>query len=62
MHRHPTDHTRSESNARLREFARQEREQRPHPASLALHARPKNRADDNRKTVEFVRIQKGHLA
>lgn len=62
MQRHLIDQPRSTSNTRLREFIRQERQSGRHPAVLALMARPKDRADENRKAVEFARILRGRLS
>ena len=58
-----TEKTTNQSNAsdaRLREFTRQERESGIHPAIQALHARPASRSDSNRRAEEFTRIERGH--
>lgn len=59
MTKHLSDQPRSQDGARLREYTRQERESGTHPAIETLRSRPKTRGDDNRKTSEFVRIERG---
>lgn len=46
---------------RLREFTRQERESGTHPAVEALRSRPKVRSEENRKAVEYARIERGQV-
>lgn len=63
MAKHISDQSRSHGAARLREFTRQERESGMHPAIALLRSRPQMRDDEvNRKTVEFMRIARGHTA
>lgn len=57
-----TDTTAEPGATRLREFARQEREAGIHPAIEALHRRPVTRGDDNRKAVEYARIERGRTS
>lgn len=59
MTRHISDKPRSPAIARLREFARQERESHVHPAILSLRSRPQSRSEDNRKAAEYLRIARG---
>ncbi|MFV0384314.1 hypothetical protein [Paracoccus sp. (in: a-proteobacteria)] len=59
MTKHVSDQPRSHSEARLREFTRQERESGVHPAIDTLRSRPKDRSADGRKTAEFARIERG---
>ncbi|WP_265502102.1 hypothetical protein [Paracoccus beibuensis] len=59
MTRHLADQPRIRGNARLREFLRQVRAETPHPATLSLQARPKQRTEQPRKTAEFLRIARG---
>ncbi|WP_295042501.1 hypothetical protein [uncultured Paracoccus sp.] len=47
---------------RLREFMRQDREDGTHPAIEALRARPQMRAEENRKFVEYARIDRGQMS
>lgn len=61
MTKHISDQPRTTGEARLREYTRQEREAGTHPAITALRTRPQTRGDDNRKTVEFLRIDHGHM-
>lgn len=62
MTKHISDQPRSQGNARLREYTRQEREAVPHPTVMALHSRPKDRSGDGRKTAEYARIERGQSA
>ena len=62
MTKHLSDQPRSQTGARMREFARQDRESGTHPAVEALRTRPRDRDDENRTTQEFVRIDRGHTA
>lgn len=50
------------ANTRLREFTRHEREQGTHPAIEALQRRPKERGEENRKAVEYARIDRGRMS
>lgn len=59
--RHVSDQPRDHGATRLREYMRQEREAGQHPAITALRSRPKTRGEDNRKTSEFLRIDRGRL-
>ncbi len=59
MGKHISDQPRSQAHLRLREFTRQERESGLHPAIEALRSRPQNRDGDNRKTSEYLRIDRG---
>lgn len=61
MNRQPVDQSRDDANPRVREFIRQERQEGLHPAIQALHARPQDRAETNRKAVEYSRIARGRL-
>lgn len=62
MTKHISDQPRSQSGTRLREYTRQEREAGVHPAISTLHSRAKERGDENRKTAEFLRIDRGKLS
>lgn len=62
MNKHVSDQPRSQNGTRLREYARQEREGGTHPAIETLRARPKMRGDENRKTAEFLRIERDQTA
>lgn len=62
MTKHISDQPRTQHGARLREFTRQERESGTHPAVAILRARPKSRGEDNRKTAEFLRIERGQMS
>lgn len=62
MSKHISDQPRNQDNTRLREFTRQDRESGTHPAIETLRTRPQSRGDDNRKTAEFIRIERGHTA
>ena len=59
MGKHISDQPRSQDQTRLREFTRHEREAGTHPAIEALRNRPQMRDGDGRKTVEFLRIDRG---
>lgn len=54
-----TDKPRTQGAARLREFTRHERESGTHPAIEALRSRPKMRGEENRRVVEYTRIERG---
>ena len=62
MTKHISDQPRSQDNARLREYTRQEREAAPHPTVMALYSRPRDRDGENRKTAEYARIERGPSA
>lgn len=53
---------RNQDASRLREFTRQERESGTHPAIDALRSRPKQRGEENRKAVEYARIERGRTS
>lgn len=57
-----TDQPQIQRATRLREFTRQERESGTHPAIEALRTRPKMRGEENRKVVEYARIERGRLS
>lgn len=59
MIKHVKDPPRSHGQNRLREFTRQEREAGMHPAISALRSRPVMRGAENRKTAEYLRIDRG---
>ncbi|MDO5641414.1 MAG: hypothetical protein Q4G26_03355 [Paracoccus sp. (in: a-proteobacteria)] len=55
-----TNRTLSAKSARLRAYLGQERESRPHPATLSLQRRPHQRdGDSGRKISEYARIARG---
>lgn len=56
------DAARQAGASRLREFLRQDRESGIHPAIEALRSRPKARREDNRKAVEYARIERGRMS
>lgn len=58
MSRHLSDQPRTQGNARLREFTRQDRESGMHLAITALHRQPKDRGTENRRLAEFARIER----
>ncbi|MDO5704725.1 MAG: hypothetical protein Q4G49_06565 [Paracoccus sp. (in: a-proteobacteria)] len=62
MSRHISDQPRMANTIRLREFTRQERQAGMHPAIGSLHERPLSRDDKGRKTVEYLRIERGRTA
>ncbi|SIT06402.1 hypothetical protein [Paracoccus saliphilus] len=59
MNKHISDQPRGHSHQRLREYTRQEREAGTHPSVAALHSRPLTRGAGNRKTAEYLRIERG---
>lgn len=61
MSKHVKAAPRSPGKNRLREFARQERESGMHPAISILRSRPAMRGAENRKTAEFLRIDRGRV-
>lgn len=62
MAKHIIDNTHQTGSGRVEHFTRQEREQGLHPATQALHARPKERSDTDRRVAEFTRIERGKTA
>jgi hypothetical protein len=62
MKKHISDQPRSQGSTRMREFIRQEREAGIHPAIAELRTRPQTRGKDNRKTAEYLRIDRGRTA
>lgn len=61
MTKHISDQPRSHTGSRLREYTRQERESGVHPAIETLRTRPQMRGEENRKTSEYVRIERGQM-
>lgn len=61
MTKHISDQPRQHGGQRLREFTRQERLVGTHPVIAKLRSRPQMRGDENRKTAEFLRIERGRL-
>lgn len=59
MTKHLSDQPRSQTGARMREFARQDRESGTHPAIEALRSRPRDRDAENHTAQEFARIERG---
>lgn len=51
-----------EGAPRLREFTRQEREAGTHPAIEALRSRPQMRGEENRRFLEYTRIDRGQMS
>lgn len=62
MSKHISDQPRTAGQKRLREYTRQERESGVHPAIMTLRNRPQTRGGDNRKTAEYLRIERGGKA
>lgn len=62
MNKHISDQHRMHGQARLREYTRQERESGMHPAIAALRSRPQDRGAENRKTAEFLRIDRNRVS
>lgn len=62
MTKHIADQPRMQGTARMREFLRQERMDKLHPAIRSLHSQPKSRDPRSRKAAEYARIERGHLA
>ena len=62
MSKHVSDQPRTQGGARLREYTRQEREAGTHPAVETLRTRAQMRGEDNRKTTEYVRIERGQMS
>lgn len=57
-----TDKPDGKGTARLREFTRHERESGTHPAIEALRSRPQMRGEENRRFVEYARIERGQMS
>ncbi|MFC3168130.1 MULTISPECIES: hypothetical protein [Paracoccus] len=57
-----TDTPQDSGATRLREYTRQERESGTHPAVEVLRSRPQTRSEENRRTVEYLRIERGHVS
>lgn len=53
---------RDPGTSRLRAFTLHEREAGTHPAIVALRNRPQTRGEDNRRAVEYARIERGRLS
>ncbi|WP_211783344.1 hypothetical protein [Falsirhodobacter algicola] len=50
-------------DSRLKHYTEIDRKQAPegsHPATAALHRRPVERDDENRRAREYARIERGH--
>ncbi|MCF3973844.1 hypothetical protein [Paracoccus salsus] len=62
MTKHVSDQPRTHTGTRLREYTRQERESGTHPAWEILRTRPQTRGGENRKTAEYLRIERGRSA
>lgn len=62
MSKHVSDQPRTQEGARLREYTRQERESRTHPAVETLRSRPQVRGEENRKAAEYLRIERGQMS
>ena len=61
MSKHIIDQPRVRDSARLREFLRQEREASLHPAIETLRSRPQMRAEENRRAMEYTRIEREQM-
>lgn len=55
------DTAKEKGASRLREFTRQEREAGTHPAVRALLSRPQMRGEENRRAMEYARIERGQM-
>ncbi len=65
MSRHILDKHAPSEGGRVRHFTNVERrsgEEGSHPATAAVHRRPTDPPQDNRRAAEFVRIERGHRA
>ena len=65
MSRHPVDHQNPSEGDRAKAFAEIERQQGAegsHPAAKALHRRPAERAEADKRVEEYTRIEKGREA
>lgn len=62
MSRHITDNRTPSEGGRVRHFtdvARRTGEEGSHPSTAAVHRRPADPPEDNRRAAEFVRIERG---
>jgi len=65
MSRHPVDHQSPSEGGRAKAYAeieRQKGEEGSHPASKALHRRPVERDETDKRVEEYTRIEKGREA
>ncbi|WP_207100055.1 hypothetical protein [Paracoccus shandongensis] len=62
MTRKITDTPQDKGTTRLREFTRHERESGTHPAIEVLRSRPQMRSEENRRVVEYARIERGQMS
>lgn len=62
MTRPISDKPEDRGTSRLREFTRQEREAGTHPAIETLRTRPQTRSEENRRAVEYARIERGRVS
>ena len=63
MSRHIADKRTPSDGGRVRHFTEIERragEEGSHPSTEAVHRRPSDPPQDNRRAAEFVRIERGH--
>lgn len=56
-----TDTPQDSGATRLREYTRHERESGTHPAVEVLRSRPQTRSEENRRAVEYARIERGQV-
>lgn len=57
-----SDKPQDKGTTRLREFTRHERESGTHPAIDALRSRPQMRSEENRRVMEYARIERGQMS
>lgn len=57
-----TDQQQDRGTSRLRAYTRQERESGVHPAVAALRSRPQTRSEENRRAMEYARIDRGRMS
>ena len=57
-----SDKPEDRGTSRLREFTRQEREAGTHPAIEVLRTRPQTRSEENRRAMEYTRIERGRVS
>lgn len=65
MTRHIADRQKSANGTRVQRFAEVERRSGPegsHPAAQELLRRPQQRGKDNRRALEYARIERGVMA
>ncbi|SNR55014.1 hypothetical protein EYF88_12660 [Paracoccus sediminis] len=62
MTKSKTEKPAGRTNIRLREFTRHEREEATHPSVEALQRRPQMRGEENRKAMEYARIERGQMS